>query len=258
MLLGICLTSCTNLNHPQSNFRRVSQPATTAIQIALVDLLKDLNVQPTAVIGHSSGEVAAAYATGALTRSEALTISYHKGFVAGWCREIIKAKGAMLAVGLGEGQILKYLKDVHCGVASVACVNSPSSVTISGDEEAVLELQSLLNRDSVFNRLLKVDIAYHSHHMETVCGRFEHAISTVAGKDAACRAQFFSSVTGTSKTSNFGSSYWGDNLVSKVRFSEALEALVETYRAAGSTPLHFIEVGPHQLCRGLCVRFLLL
>ncbi|KAK5055904.1 hypothetical protein LTR84_012454 [Exophiala bonariae] len=252
--LGASWNLLDELSKPEKSSRvnssELSQPTTTAIQVALVDLLKDLGVQPRAVIGHSSGEVGAAYAAGALTQYDALNISYHKGFVADWCRQVVKTKGAMLAVGLGERQISQYLEQVHCGTASVACVNSPSSVTVSGDESAVFELQKLLNDDSVFNRLLKVDIAYHSHHMKAVCGTFGDAISAVKNQDVTSGTSFFSSVTGKSKTTNFGPSYWVDNLVSKVRFSDALENLVETYRGSGSPPLHFVEVGPHSALQG--------
>jgi NADPH:quinone reductase-like Zn-dependent oxidoreductase len=227
------------------NSSELSQPSTTAIQIAIVDHLTEAGVKPTAVLGHSSGEVAAAYAAGILSQESAITISYHKGFVAAWCKQAATEKGAMLAAGLGEVEVSHYLKQLQRGTATVACVNSPSSVTISGDAEAVAELKDLLDRQSIFNRQLKVDIAYHSHHMRAIAERFHKAISEVPTKYPQTTVSFFSSVTGCERLMEVGPSYWVDNLISKVRFSEALEQLIEMFRMSGAPPLVLVEVGPH-------------
>ncbi|KAL6231640.1 hypothetical protein BDW75DRAFT_243734 [Aspergillus navahoensis] len=232
------------------NSSELSQPATTAIQIALVDMLTQLNVHPTAVLGHSSGEVAAAYAAGILDHKEALTIAYYKGFVASWCKEAVLPKGAMLAVGLGEEQTLKYLERGQSGKCTIACVNSPSSVTLSGDETAVMETHELLEKDSVFNRQLKVDIAYHSHHMRAVSGQFYDCIQHVRALLPRPSVSFFSSVTGSRMNKPLGASYWVDNLVSQVRFSPALEALAREHFASSSDALLLVEVGPHAALQG--------
>lgn len=252
--LGASWNLLDELQAPESlsriNLSELSQPATTAIQIALIDLLADLNVRPTAVIGHSSGEVAGAYSCGALTREDALKISYYKGFVAGWCKEVIREKGAMLAIGLSEAEVAHYLKLIQADRASVACVNSPSSVTVSGDEAAILSLKTILDANSIFTRLLKVDIAYHSQHMCAVSRRFEQSISNLSSGAPQPQVKFFSSVSASQLKSDITHSYWVDNLVSKVRFSEALELLVETYRATGSEPISFLEIGPHAALQG--------
>ncbi|KAL3473255.1 hypothetical protein BJX99DRAFT_261563 [Aspergillus californicus] len=232
------------------NSSELSQPATTAIQIALVDMLAEANVHPTAVLGHSSGEVAAAYAAGILGHREALTIAYHKGFVAGWCKDVVTSKGAMLAVGLGEAAAMEYVHRGRSGRCVVACVNSPSSVTVSGDEEAVTEMQKLLNRDSVFNRRLKVDIAYHSHHMQAVAGKFRQSLQDITAKNPEASVRFFSSVTGLEKTSPLSADYWVDNLVSQVRFAPALEELTQTLSASSSDSLALMEIGPHAALQG--------
>ncbi|KAK2761770.1 polyketide synthase [Arachnomyces sp. PD_36] len=229
------------------NTSEISQPATTAIQIALVDLLADMNVRPSAVLGHSSGEVAAAYAAGILSRRDAMAIAYHKGFVASWVKETVQGKGAMLAVGLGKAGITPYIEKIRSGRLGVACINSSENVTISGDDVAVLELKGLLDKDSVFNRQLKVDIAYHSHHMEAISTRFSEAISDVTGNEPQQTVRFFSSVTAAESNAELGMSYWVENLVSPVRFSEALEALVDS---SGSPHLTFVEVGPHHALKG--------
>ncbi|KAL2828559.1 hypothetical protein BJY01DRAFT_255338 [Aspergillus pseudoustus] len=232
------------------NSTELSQPATTAIQIAIVDMLADLDVKPSAVLGHSSGEVAAAYAAGILDHTEALTIAYHKGFVASWCKQTSLPKGAMLAVGLGEAQALKYLQQGRLDRCTVACINSPSSVTLSGDEVAIAEVQKLLNHDSVFNRRLKVDIAYHSHHMAAVSDRFYDCIRSVPARSAEDSTRFFSSVTGAQITSPLDASYWVDNLISQVRFSPALEEMSRVYRESTLEHLLLLEIGPHSALQG--------
>ncbi|KEF54614.1 uncharacterized protein A1O9_09056 [Exophiala aquamarina CBS 119918] len=231
------------------NSSQVSQPATTAIQIALIHLLAQLGVRPAAVLGHSSGEVAAAYAAGMLSHEAALQIAYHKGFVADWCRASINGKGAMLAVGLGETDATRYLDSIFSGRASVACVNSPSSVTISGDEAAVIELKTALDKDSIFNRRLKVDIAYHSHHMLAVATEFEKSIMGLTASAPSAQTKFFSSVKGQQNGEATGALYWVDNLISKVRFSEGLEQLASLC-GKDNQPLTFIEVGPHSALEG--------
>jgi acyl transferase domain-containing protein/NADPH:quinone reductase-like Zn-dependent oxidoreductase len=253
-LLGAPWSLVGELAVPEAKSRinesRISQPATTAVQIALVDLLDELGVRPTAVLGHSSGEVAAAYAAGLLSHQDALVVSYHKGFVAEWAQEALgKTKGAMLAVGLSEQDVTKYLEMVARGTASVACVNSPSSVTISGDESAVADLKLLLDQDSVFARRLKVDIAYHSHHMAAVSQKFEQSISSVSNKPRNLRSRFFSSVSGREVKGPLDRSYWVENLVSKVRFSDGLEALVNDFSLEGGD-VTFVEIGPHGALEG--------
>ncbi|KAL2399110.1 Highly reducing polyketide synthase sdnO [Exophiala dermatitidis] len=252
--LGASWNLLEELNMPEQKSRintsQLSQPATTAIQIALMNLLEHVGVRPAAVLGHSSGEVAAAYAAGALSHEAALQISYYKGFVADWCRESNKNRGAMLAVGLGEKDISKYLaKTVAIGRAVVACLNSPTSVTVSGDEAAVLELKTLLDRDTIFNRRLKVGVAYHSHHMQTVAKRFGESICALTATTADSQTKFFSSVTATEKYEPLDPSYWVENLVSKVRFSEALGSLVRTV-GEDENHLAFVEIGSHCALEG--------
>jgi acyl transferase domain-containing protein len=133
-----------------------SQPICTALQIALVNLLRLWGVYPAAVIGHSSGEIAAAYAARSLTMEEAITVAYYRGVA----MKAQKRCGGMAAVGLGAEDVLSLLPT---GV-SVACVNSGSSVTISGDEgplEAFIK-EMKNTRPDIFVRRLRVKMAYHS------------------------------------------------------------------------------------------------
>lgn len=138
------------------NKAEFSQPLCTAIQVALVNYFAKCNVTPSAVVGHSSGEIAAAYAARAITAAEAILISYYRGLVA----KCVTKKGSMAVVGLSQESASAYLANG----ATVACVNSPRSTTISGDEGAIEQsLEAIRAEDpSIFTRRLHVEIAYHS------------------------------------------------------------------------------------------------
>lgn len=133
-----------------------AQPLCTAIQIAVVNLLRMWNVSPAQVIGHSSGELAAAYASGAITSAEAIIAAYYRGLVA----KQQTRHGAMAAVGFGREDVSGYLVD---GVV-IACENSPQSTTLSGDSDQIdIVLKNIKeDRPDVFVRRLRVQTAYHS------------------------------------------------------------------------------------------------
>ena len=126
------------------------------MQVALVNLLRSWGVLPGAVVGHSSGEIAAAYAARSISDREAIIIAYYRGYAT----KFQSRAGGMAAVGLGKDTMMPYLTP---GLV-IACENSPSSVTISGD---IVELDKLLGKlkeenPNVFSRRLQVEMAYHS------------------------------------------------------------------------------------------------
>ncbi|KAI0152762.1 putative polyketide synthase [Xylariaceae sp. FL1272] len=228
------------------------QPATTAIQVAVVDLLRNWGVSPSAVIGHSSGEVAAAYAAGILTHGTAIRVAFERSFLANAAITKSKYPGAMMAVGLGESEVQEIINTLprNEARAMVACINSPSSTTVSGDEPAVSMLQAKLQENGTFARLLKVDTAYHSHHMQAVGDEYLARLGEVQNKppSESSTVRFFSSVSGEEKVDGFGASYWVTNLVSPVKFSQAMESLCRGIGTQDS--FNFIEVGPHKALSG--------
>ena len=133
-----------------------SQPICTALQIALVNLLATWSITPSAVVGHSSGEIAASYATGALTMREAIVTAYYRGYV---CKSSQRV-GGMAAVGMGKQEVSTYLVE---GV-QIACENSVSSVTLSGDLDILEKVMSNIKQElpEVLVRKLQVEMAYHS------------------------------------------------------------------------------------------------
>jgi acyl transferase domain-containing protein len=148
----------------------LSQPCCTALQLALVDLLRQYNVKPDAVVGHSSGEIAAAYASGAITVNEAISIAYYRGKV--MLETDPQAQpGGMAAIGLGPEGVQHYLEE---GVI-IGCENSPKSTTITGDKTALERVMGRIKEahPDALVRALQVDRAYHSRKEQ------ERKLSTV-------------------------------------------------------------------------------
>lgn len=164
------------------NTTALSIPVCVAVQIALVRLLRYLGVSPSAVTSHSSGEIAAAYTVGALTLRQAMAAAYYRSAMAA-DKTLMDGsgggpKGAMVAVGVGSEAAQELLGRITStnGKAVVACINSPSSVTIAGDEAAVQQAEDLAKGDGVFARRLRVDTGYHSHHMMPIAEPYRQAL----------------------------------------------------------------------------------
>ncbi|GLI79916.1 putative PKS/NRPS-like protein biosynthetic cluster [Penicillium ochrochloron] len=132
------------------------------------------------VTGHSSGEIAAAYACGALSMQDSMAVAYFRGIAASQLVIAPDMKGAMIAIGMSSKAVQGYLERLTSGKAVVACINSPSSVTVSGDVTAVDELSENLKDKSVLFRRLAVDVAYHSHHMEIVAHEYLASIEHIS------------------------------------------------------------------------------
>ena len=235
----------------------LSQPLCTAVQIALVDLLASWDVRPTSVTGHSSGEIAAAYAAGALSQESALAVAYYRGLAAPAIKQRYPLrKGAMLAVGLSREETEKKLLSLTRGIAKVACVNSPSSVTVSGDESAIEELLESLGTRKIFARKLSVEVAYHSHHMDCVGDDYLAALQRIQIQHTK-KAEFYSSVSGEqSNFSELGPSYWVKNMLSCVEFSDSVRNLCldlddeRRERGLNAAVDILIELGPHSALAG--------
>ncbi|KAJ5331132.1 ketoacyl-synt-domain-containing protein [Penicillium atrosanguineum] len=231
------------------NEAELSQPATTALQIALVALLRAYGLKFRGVVGHSSGEIAAAFLAGHLSQERALTIAFHCGFLAAAAKLKGLEQGAMLSVGLGEDDVAKYLDNLANGEAVIACVNSSNSVTISGDLSAIDEIDKriALADDGTFHRKVVVETAYHSHHMSAVADYYRFRLGTLNAESNTTPDEnvvFVSSVTGQVKTAGFDAEYWISNIVSPVRFNDAIQTLSKE----GLHPqkhAFFVEVGPH-------------
>ena len=240
----------------------LAQPICTIIQVAMIDLLRCWNIRPTAVAGHSSGEIAAAYCTGAITRQSAWEIAFHRGRECARLKEVAPdLRGAMLAVGLGVEDVRSYLDAVAPDRVNIACINSPNSTTLSGDAVEIQELLTKLIANGVSARELRVENAYHSHHMKLVADRYLDSIAHVAVQTEVVRSDvaLLSSVTGRlTSSSDLDPEYWVRNLVSPVLFSDAVSAMLKgtkkTFRRQQGTAEPavdvLLEIGPHAALRG--------
>ncbi|KAL2812785.1 hypothetical protein BDW59DRAFT_36663 [Aspergillus cavernicola] len=233
----------------------LSQPLCTALQIVLVRFLSSLGIVFTAVVGHSSGEIAAAYAAGFLTAPDAIRIAYLRGISAAGASAKNGQRGAMMAAGLPINEAVELCESHEFkGRVVLAASNSPCSVTLSGDADAVYQLEQKLEEEKKFARVLRVDTAYHSHHMFTCVPAYKRAMEEcgIQVQDGSTTTQWYSSVYPgvlmdlVAHESCLGCDYWIENMVSPVSFHEALHALVSEI----GEPDVMIEVGPHAALQG--------
>ncbi|KAG4440758.1 hypothetical protein IFR05_003745 [Cadophora sp. M221] len=230
----------------------ISQPACTAVQLALTDLLKSWGIKPSAVAGHSSGEIGAAYAAGTLSLESCVAIAYFRGqSIVLLKSKYPELKGAMMAVGGSAEDMRPMIKLLKEGRATVACINSPSSITVSGDVEAINELQEAVEAKQMFNRKLRVDTAYHSHHMNLVAEEYRDTIKHVTSRETSS-ATFHSSLHGRQiVTTDLGPSYWVENLTCPVRFSEAVQSMCAPIGDSSDPGVDvLVEIGPHAALEG--------
>ncbi|RYO89871.1 hypothetical protein DL766_010402 [Monosporascus sp. MC13-8B] len=220
----------------------LSQPLCTAVQVMVVNHLRRWGVQCAAVIGHSSGEIGAAYACGAITMDEAIICAYLRGRAMNTRKSMMPVRaGGMAAVGLAASDAQKYLVD---GVV-VGCENSPSSTTLSGDEEKLTGVLEAIKQDrpEVFSKRLAVDMAYHSHHMKEIGEEYERALAPhIASKTPL--VPFLSTVTNEVIKGDgaLSAAYWRSNLESPVLFNTGVKALLKLQEANNSI---LVEIGPH-------------
>ncbi|KAJ2990320.1 hypothetical protein NUW58_g3008 [Xylaria curta] len=233
----------------------LSQPCCTAMQILQVDLLRAAGVEFTSVVGHSSGEIAAAYAAGLISAEDAICIAYYRGLhsnlSSGQGRH---GKGAMLAVGTSADDAQEICDEPEFkGRVCVGAINSPSSITLSGDADAIDELEVIFQDEGKFVRRLRVDMAYHSHHMLPCSGPYLSSLCDLKIEVGQSSTTWISSVYGCQKhtvdspaTKDLEGQYWVRNMVQPVLFQQAIES---AHRDGGRFDLA-IELGPHPALKG--------
>ena len=237
--------SFSNINIPS-----YSQPLCTILQIALVDLLVSWNIIPAAIVGHSSGEIAGAYCLGALSREDAWRAAYYRGLSSSQIKlHKPSIKGAMLAVGASEKDAEDVIAQNDIDDVNVACINSPSSVTLSGNESGINQVETLLKDSGVFARKLNVDTAYHSRHMETVSLMYLEYLRDVRPKRGHSARKMYSTATGNlADPEELGATHWVRNMVTPVLFYEAMSELLRPEDEDDRIDI-LLEVGPHSTLR---------
>ncbi|KGJ03782.1 hypothetical protein IT41_12645 [Paracoccus halophilus] len=211
----------------------IAQPANFVIQAGLVRLLEALGVRPAAMLGHSVGEVSAAYAAGVLTLEEAVQVSHLRSKL----QATTAGSGAMLAVGLSADKVAPYL-DGYQALVSIGAVNGPATITLAGDETALGEIAERLSDDGIFNRALQVETAYHSPIMDPLLDPLEQGLNGLSPQPA--KIPVYSTVTGLPvEADDFGAAYWRRNVRDCVRFADTIDEIINDGHEC------FLEIGPH-------------
>ncbi len=220
-------------DHSRLHETAIAQPAIFVIQVALAALWESWGVRPDAVVGHSVGEVAAAYVAGILTLEDAVRVIFHRAR----CMELANARGKMLAVGLSATEVEPLLAGA-AGEVAVAAINGPASLTLSGPADILEDLAETLRQRDVFHRFLMVDYAFHSAQLDPVRGALLSSLEGIAPRPSV--VPYVSTVTRQRVGgSELDGDYWWLNLRNTVHFAEAVDRLIDLDYAL------FLEVGPH-------------
>lgn len=229
----------------------IAQPLTTVLQVALVNMLRHCNVFPDSIVGHSSGEIAAAYCLGALSKEQAWTIAYYRGVFRP------SRNGSMLAVGLPLAEAECAIRRTGCTEVVVACENSPQNVTLSGDSTQIEGLEADLKTTGVFARRLKVRTAYHSPHIREIAQLYQESIESNVPIPTSGAPKMYSAVSGKPiDACELTPGYWVQNLISQVKFSKAVQHMLadlsadDNVNTADGPKVVFVEVGPHAALQG--------
>ncbi|MFK4268613.1 SDR family NAD(P)-dependent oxidoreductase [Streptomyces milbemycinicus] len=211
----------------------VVQPVLWAVMVSLAAVWEAHGVRPSAVVGHSQGEIAAACVAGAMTLEDGARV------VALRARALraLAGYGAMASLGCGVEET-ERLTAVHAPDVAVAAVNGPSSTVVSGPSEQVEKLVAAVRADGLRARAIDVDYASHGPQVDRIADELADVLAGVSG--AATDTAFYSTVTGARMdASGLDAGYWFTNLRQPVRFAEAVQALLDAdYRV-------FIEVSAH-------------
>jgi hybrid polyketide synthase/nonribosomal peptide synthetase FtdB len=211
----------------------LAQPANFALQVALAAWWRSSGIKPDAIVGHSTGEVAAFYEAGVYSFEDAVKITIHRSRL----QHTLSGAGTMLAVGLPEQEALSLVAPTGDKVA-IAAINGPVSVTLSGDEAALKEIDAILQERGVFSRFLHVSIPYHSAFMDPIEGELRACLADLAPRPARVPL-YLTATDGLAEGPELDHGYWWKNVRGCVRFKQAVDRL-----AADGHSL-FLEIGPH-------------
>ena len=212
---------------------QISQAANFALQVSLADLYRSKGIIFDCIIGHSVGEISAAYISGALSLEDAVLVTYHRSRL----QQTMSGTGTMLAVGISYQAVDNFLEKCRDKV-SVAAVNGPESITLSGDVQELKRLAEIFEEKKLFNKFLKVDVPFHSPILDGLKKEFLTSVSNI--KPRKTHTQLISTVTGKSVTGEaLNAQYWWLNLREPVYFLNAIESVLQQ-----GTDL-FCEIGPH-------------
>ena len=227
--------ACFSASQEELNEVQLAQPAIFMIQCALVEMLAAWGVHPECVVGHSSGEVAAAYASGALSLADATRLVYHRATL----QQRVAGSGRMLAIGLDRPGVEDLLRNHRPVDAEIACENSPANTVICGKEAALRPVMAELDRRGLQNRLIPGNIAFHSTAMDPLRDDALQALAFLNECDFDGDVPMVSSVTGET-VERLDNAYWWSNIRNPVLFGTAMETVRRECR-----PDVVLEIAPH-------------
>ncbi|XP_053120681.1 phenolphthiocerol/phthiocerol polyketide synthase subunit C-like [Hemicordylus capensis] len=235
----IDILELTEGDHEDLSRPEIAQPLLFTLQVALVTLLQSWGIKPTAAVGHSVGEVAAAHCAGFLSLEDAVKVIYH--------RSRLQAKvpgGQMLVIGNIPVEEVSGTLGAYLGKVCVAAFNGPQSCTLSGDADSINALQKDLSERfserNLFLHALNVPVAYHSHMMDPVLAEMATSLSEL--KEGKPELEVFSTVTGKAVSNDFFvGRHWARQARDPVCFAQAIMT-----SAKNKEKIVFIEVGPQK------------
>ncbi len=210
-----------------------AQPANFALQFALTELWKSRGVSPDFVLGHSVGEIAAAVTSGMINLTDGTKIVSLRARLL----SEVAGKGGMLAVGISPEEGEEAIKGLT-NLVTIGAVNSPISITLSGDPDVLAQLQDKFESKGVFNRKLNVDVAYHSMQLDGLRTRFLDGLKGIA--PGSSEIPMISTVTGkVLAPHSTNSEYWWQNMRAPVKLNQAIDHFIGFQRPV------FVQIGPH-------------
>lgn len=229
------------LNEGRYDFTELAQPALFALQVGITTMLRAKGISPKAVIGHSVGEVAAAWAAGIYDLADAIKIIYHRSHFQG----TTKGSGQMTAIGIGAEQTLALLEELQLNNSvSLAGINSAKGVTVAGTALHLERIETKLLDLGIFFKRLDLDYAFHSQAMDPIKTAICASLANIRPRKG--EIPFYSTVTGEILSGYaLDANYWWDNIRQPVQFSISMQKLVADFNL-------FIEIGPHPVLRSYC------
>ncbi|PJZ68820.1 hypothetical protein CH373_15490 [Leptospira perolatii] len=211
----------------------IVQPAIFALQISLAHMWRSWGIEPSAVVGHSMGEVAAAYLSGSLSIEDAVSVICERSCLAASSSQ----SAGMAFIELSMSESVKLIKPYEDKI-SIAAANAPRATLLSGDLSVLEKLLLQVKQEDVFGKLIKVSYASHSPQMEPIKEELQKKLKFL--KPSESEITFYSTVTSTEFDGrNLNSEYWGRNLREPVLFNQTIQQLMQDGHNV------FFEMSPH-------------
>ena len=221
-------------------YTEIAQPALLALQVGVTNMLRHRGIKPTAVAGHSVGEIAAAWAAGILSLPDAVQVTYYRSMLQG----TTKGKGQMTAVAISEADVRTLIEDLRLAhKVVIAGVNSSRGVTIAGDSHSLSSFEAVLAKKQIRHKRLDLDYAFHSPAMDEIKDSIKSVLASI--KPERGKIPFYSTVAAKQlEGPELNANYWWHNIRKPVLFEYTIKEILEK----GDNL--FIEVGSHTVLSG--------